>query len=304
MGTPDEPSPSRRVRLHIMVSRHCPNQCAFCLEDAREREQADFGDPEAILEAFPRREAVLFTCGEPTLHPRLVELVRRASELGYLEIELVTNGRLLGREGLAARLVSAGLTGVTVSIHSHRPEVHDRLTGRRSFLQTLAGLRAVLAAGAPRRLTVRTSTVVVRENLQDLPETVAFLCGLGVQVVNLNYVEPSGRAARRYGRFAPRMSRVAEVLASVGEAACREVVITGIPPCVLGRGLRPGLREEIWLWRSGRFERLVPNRGQVHGPPCEECVLRQGCDGVWEPYARRFGWDEFRPVRRRAHEGA
>ncbi len=287
---------SRRAeRLHVMVSSGCNNDCVFCLEDRLERRLADFGDPFEILEKFPHRDSVLFTCGEPTLHPKLVGMVQRASFLGYQSIGLVTNGRLLGKNGLGRRLVDAGLTEVTVSIHSHRPEIHDRMVGRRAFLQTLHGLDLMVAARAG-GLVVKTSTVVTLVNLPDLTETVSFLAGRGVEVVNLNYVEPAGKAALAFDRLAPRMSEVAAVVSRIPEGCCRELVVTGMPPCLLGGAGRSGLREIIWLFKEGRFVRLEPNRRQVYGPPCDSCLLKNSCDGIWRLYADRYGWSEFSPV--------
>jgi len=290
---------SRRVRLHVMVSHRCSNRCVFCLEDEQERTEADFGDPFAILEAFEHRDAVLFTCGEPTLDPILDDLVRRAAELGYHEVDLVTNGRLLADGRRATRLVQAGLTAVTVSIHSHRPELHNQLTRRRSFLQTLAGVRNMLALRKEFGLTVRTSTVVCRPNLKDLSETIVFLDGLGVEVVNVNFVEPAGRAAAHFDDLVPRMSDVAGILDGVrGRLSCRELVVTGMPACLLDHSMEPstamaGMREVIWMWQGGSFVRLAPNRTQTYGPMCDACPARSFCDGVWLRYVERFGWDEF-----------
>ncbi|MCD6497435.1 MAG: radical SAM protein [Deltaproteobacteria bacterium] len=292
----------RRVRLHVMVSHRCSNRCVFCLEDEQERADADFGDPFAILEAFEYRDTVLFTCGEPTLSPILDDLVRRADELGYHEVDLVTNGRLLADGRRATRLVQAGLTGVTVSIHSHRPELHNQLTRRRSFLQTLGGLRNMLAlrgAAGSADLVVRTSTVACRPNLEDLPETILFLDRLGVDVINVNFVEPAGRAAAQFDDLVPRMSDVARSLDGVRDRlSCRELVVTGLPACLLRHGAESGtamagMREVIWMWQGGTFVQLVPNRTQEYGPMCDTCPARPSCDGVWIRYVERFGWDEF-----------
>ncbi len=292
----------RAERLHVMVSRACNNDCVFCLEDPFVRRRARFGDPIEILERFFRRDAVLFTCGEPTLHRHLLSMVAKARALGYREIGLVTNGRLLGRDDLARRLVDAGLTEVTVSIHSHRPEVHNRLVGRRAFLQTLYGLDLVASLGAD-RVTLKSSTVVTKLNVGDLDQTLLFLSRRGVQVVNLNYVEPAGKAAEAFRRLAPRMSEVAAVLALVPKDCCRELVVTGVPACVLGHGPRAGRREVIWHWKDGAFVQLTANRGQVHGPPCETCDARAHCDGVWSKYAHVFGWGEFHPIARGWDDG-
>jgi molybdenum cofactor biosynthesis enzyme MoaA len=287
----------RRSRLHVMVSNGCSNRCVFCLENTRLRRQATFGDPHRILEEFPDRSAVLFTCGEPTLHPDLVDFVSHARELGYEEIELVTNGRRLAEAAYARHLLEAGLTGLTISVHSHRPEIHNRITGRRSFLQTLAGIQNVGSLRDPRVTDLRINTVICRLNLDDLPTTVRFFASVSPDVINLNFVEPTGRAARRFSALVPRMSEVSAQLRRIerAPASVREVVVTGMPPCVLpARWVRSGNREIIHLWDGASFLELQANRRQLFGPPCRECLSRPTCDGVWEIYARQHGWGEFR----------
>jgi molybdenum cofactor biosynthesis enzyme MoaA len=294
-----------------MVSHGCSNRCVFCLEDGGLRRTADFGDPLRIMETFGERDAVLFTCGEPTLNPALVDWIDRARELGYREIELVTNGRRLADPDYARALLEAGLTGVTVSIHAHRPEVHNRITGRRSFLQSLAGLQNLIqlkkqpqthqrrTAEESRSLDVRLNTVICRLNLPDLTATVAFFRAQGPDVINLNFIEPLGRAERRFDALVPKMSTVATEISHLPKPdldaeTLREIVVTGMPPCVLpARWVQSGRRETIFMWDGHAFVELKANRRQIFGPPCAACRWRPRCDGVWKRYIEKHGWAEF-----------
>jgi len=282
-----------------MVSKGCSNRCVFCLEDDEMRGAADFGDPRLVMYLFERRDAVLFTCGEPTLSPALERMIATARELGYREIELVTNGRRLGRADYASRLVAAGLTGVTVSIHGPTATVHDALTGTKSWAQTHAGLRNLITLRDAQRLEVRSSSVITRPSLRVFDELLELLYTLGPDVINLNFVEPTGRAASAFDELVPRMSDVAARLEALPAPAApvRELVVTGMPPCTLPPGfVRFGQREVIYLWDGRDFQRLQPNRGQIFREDCDRCRYRKQCDGVWKGYARTYGWDEFLPV--------
>jgi MoaA/NifB/PqqE/SkfB family radical SAM enzyme len=290
---------ARRRRLHVMVSPACNNRCLFCLEDRVARAAADFSAQARALEAYPSRDAVLFTCGEPTLADRLPELLAAARRLGYREREVVTNGRRLAYAGYCRSLVQAGLTAATVSIHGATARVHDGLTrAPGSFAQTVTGLAHLVAerrAGAELDLT--TSTVVTRRNLSELGPAVRLFADLGVSRVVLNFVAPVEAALRHYAALVPRMAEAAAAIRAVAVPPGLECRVEGLPPCVLGgSGDLVGAREEITMLVDGELRLLLPTRDQIQGPPCARCARADGCDGVWAEYARRHGWDEITPV--------
>ncbi len=291
----------RRSRLHVMVSSVCNNRCLFCLEDRQARAQADFATQARALDVHNRRDSVLFTCGEPTTSERLLELISRARSLGYHDIELVTNGRRLAYPSYCRRLLEAGVTAVTLSIHGATAKVHDGLTrSPGSFAQSTAGLKnmsELRRRGA--RLAITTSTVLTRRNLAHIRNTVHLLASLGANRVVVNYVEPAHEALRHFESLVPRMSEAALALGATLAPPGLECRVEGIPPCLLRRDCRRSLtgeREAIFMYRDGEVRSLEPTRNQTKGPACGQCVLFDSCDGVWIEYARRFGWDEFRPV--------
>ncbi len=259
--------------------------------------------PDAVrtyLYLFHRRDSVLFTCGEPTLQPALPSWIELARRLGYREVELITNGRKLEDATYAESLVAAGLTGITVSVHGPDAETHDGLTRTRAFHQTRAGLDHLLRLRAQGSLTVRTSSVITRLSVPRLADLVAFLYTRAPDVVNLNFVQPVGRALAAFDGLVPRMRDVAEQLRALPPppTGVRELVVTGMPDCVLGtQAARPGRREVIYYWDGRDFRKLPPDRGQVKREACRDCVRFEVCDGVFEAYAERFGWEEFPPLR-------
>jgi cyclic pyranopterin phosphate synthase len=300
-GPAEVPGPAgrRRSRLHVMVSSRCNNRCLFCLEDRERRAGCDFSDQVRALDLYRPRDSVLFTCGEPTLVDSLVPWIRKAAELGYRDIELVTNGRRLAYRAFAERLVRAGLTAVTVSIHGDSARVHDSHTAvRGSFEQSVAGLRNLVAlrndVGRP---FVTTSTVLTKRNLERAESIVAFLANCGTNRIVLNVVEPEHEALRRFDRLVPRMTDVAAALRGLRPVAGVEIKVEGLPACLLDDQPRLcGEREIIYLYENRARRRLSPTRRQLKGPPCKSCRARRRCDGVWIEYARRHGWGEFAPL--------
>ncbi|MGC9024916.1 MAG: radical SAM protein, partial [Chloroflexia bacterium] len=125
---------------------------------------------------------VVFTGGEPTCRPDLVELVQKAEALGMVT-GLLTDGCRLREEDYLNRLLLAGLDHLQITLASHRPALHDRLVGREgAWEETVAGLRSALAGD----IYVVGHVVIRAENAGTASETVAFLADLGVPAVALS----------------------------------------------------------------------------------------------------------------------
>ena len=150
-----------------------------------------------------------------------------------------------------------------------------------------------------------TNTVVVRDNIGDLPRIVALLGALGVRHAQLAFVHPVGTAVERFDEVVPRLPSVVEPIAHAREAARAagmRLVTEGVPLCFL-----PGMEElaveaaipgtvvvdldgaslDYSAWRE--------REGKAHGPPCDACSARPRCEGPWREYPERLGWEEFRP---------
>lgn len=202
--------PSAPYRLDLALTYRCNNDCAHCYNVAPHtplpvgdplteadgpgvRSELSTDDWKRVLDkawslGIPH---IIFTGGEPTLHPDLPELIAHAEANGQIT-GLNTNARRLSDERFVARLVESGLDHVQITLESSRPEVHDEMVrAKGAFQQTVRGIRNVLAA----RLYVMTNTTMLRPNVHTIPETLDFLAELGVPTVGLNALIYSGRGA-------------------------------------------------------------------------------------------------------------
>ncbi|HQP37955.1 MAG TPA: radical SAM protein [Polyangiaceae bacterium] len=236
--------------LHILTGPGCNNNCLFCMEadragrDAYVRAQSD-DDVRAMIEACPRDQDVLFTSGEPTLHPRLADFVRMASARGLRSVGLITNGRRFAYRAFGEHLVAAGLDRVTVSIHGHEAGLHDALTRTPgSFAQTLAGLENLSRTASRRSLTLHTSTVLNRRNLPRLADILVLLRGMPIQQKVFNVVMARGRGALHFAALMPRYSEVIEAFCNLPEELADGARVVDLPRCLLAR-LPERLRGEV-----------------------------------------------------------
>ncbi|MEQ8762567.1 MAG: GTP 3',8-cyclase MoaA [Planctomycetota bacterium] len=161
----------RRVRnLRISVTDRCNFRCLYCMP---EEGLAWLPDGSVLtfdeIERFVRIglsvgiDKVRLTGGEPTLRPRLNELVARLVALpGLKDLSLTTNGFRLADQ--AESLAAAGLRRINVSLDSLVKERFYQLTRRDALDRVHEGLR-VAAKVFPGDLKVN---VVVMRGINDV----------------------------------------------------------------------------------------------------------------------------------------
>ncbi len=307
-----------RDRFHVLAGDACNNRCLFCMEgDTARRHGVTPERVGELLRAHAAEGEVMFTSGEPTLNPRLVEYVRLARACGYRRIGLTTNARRLGYRPYARQLVEAGLSHVVVSIHGPDARSHDAQTRTPgSFVQTLAGLEALSELRREHALTVHTSTVVGRRNVGRLADLYWLLRSFAVDQCVFNVMQPLGRAGplvRSLVAPYPEVVReFARLVRSVGGGR-PAVFLVDVPPCATERlpaaargwvetaAFTEFGREGVPVERQTRVEKEQANREKR--PECSACVHDAACLGVWRSYLEAYGWDGLAPVRPRERAG-
>jgi hypothetical protein len=107
--------------------------------------------------------------GEPSLHPSLVDFVREAAELGFIDIMINTNGNGLARKDpeLFGKIVAAGVTDLMFSVDACDPETYGRQRVGGSWEVLLQSVRSAVKARNDGRGTAdcRVRASVVRTHL-------------------------------------------------------------------------------------------------------------------------------------------
>jgi MoaA/NifB/PqqE/SkfB family radical SAM enzyme len=295
----------RTVSVHM--TDLCNSRCRFCGEGSHER-VVDSVDKGAILRHLKSYDTSEWTMlnihgGEPTVSPHLLEVLRRGKELGFSRIVLQTNAMRIGSDpAYADEVDSAGVDLYTIGFHGSRDDVMDAITRvPGSFARGLKGARAVIRRGKPVRMTF----VVCAQNYRDLPDLAALAASEGVSHLNISAMQPDGSAAGdldglivRYAEAAPYIEKAA---AKALEGKAR-VTLEGFPFCALkghealqvdwpSQCLKVHYREMV----IDDFNKFLNATIRSYGAPCESCLARGACGGVYAEYAARRGWDEFVP---------
>ncbi len=187
--------PQAPYKADLALHYACNNACSHCYNEPGRRTMPSLplADWRRVLTKLYAIGVpyIIFTGGEPTLHPALPDLVSYAEHLGQIT-GLNTNGRRLAEPGFAPALLEAGLDHVQVTINSHRRDLHNRIVGAEAFDETVAGIEASLEAG----LHTLTNTTLTADNAHEALDIVDFLHALGIRTFAMNGMIYSGCGAR------------------------------------------------------------------------------------------------------------
>ena len=73
-------------------------------------------------------QSVVFTGGEPTMHPEITKFLDYTGKLGFPDVSLITNGSLLNNNIIDC-LISNGITRMNISFDSINPETFNKVRG-------------------------------------------------------------------------------------------------------------------------------------------------------------------------------
>ena len=279
----------------VRVGFQCNQDCGMCWQG---RDWGRF-DGEAILtwiEDLSRAGAVhlMISGGEPTMDRRLPEYIGRARALGFERVTIETNAILVGRDGLAATLVDAGLTSAFVSLHSGHAETSDAITrAPGTHARTVRGIHALLAAG----VEVELNAVMTREGLDHVVELPTFIANefgghphLGALMLSFPTIS-FDRALLE--SIVPDPSAL--------RSALRETIERASALGIRVRGLDGPCGPPLCAFDADRrVTDLTPIGAPVafrrYFPPCDGCAVRSACFGVHDIAARMFGEASVAPL--------
>lgn len=329
----------RRRNVEINVGKACNNKCVFCLDGMPDKEDQRFMPwPEMRAEldrwAEEGHRSVGFLGGEPTMYPKIAEAIAHARAVGFTRIALATNAMMFRRMPFVDRLLAAGLTRVTISMHGHTAALEDRLTdvpgAFEKKCQALANLRrrrdeGHLADG------VSVNIVLNGWNLRALPKMMKFFfVDQDLHDLRVNFVRPEGYAEGN-ADLIPTLTETIPVLEKailLNEVHFKRVfTFGGIPLCVLSDELLHSRRllrrycgdvfrdlstdcsirsdggdDGVSRVEGGRARFNWQDRKRFdlkhHLGPCRGCALTDVCEGVWRGYAEIYGTGELSRVTR------
>jgi MoaA/NifB/PqqE/SkfB family radical SAM enzyme len=189
--------------LFLSINKRCNLRCQHC-----NYWTLDDDDRDRYL-GSERRHAVLAEFAEMNPHGRVVTcggesmldldvyfgIAQRCRALGLTNLSVVNGTRIRSAE-MADRMIREGPHEISVSLNSHREELHDRTRGvNGAFAKAVEALRLLLAARARQpgsRTKIYVMGLIFDENYRELDAFYEFvLRGIGADKLKLNFLQPS-----------------------------------------------------------------------------------------------------------------
>ena len=162
-------SEDKRPVVIMNITKRCNLKCVHCYagaNDDRPSGEMSVDELMRIIDGLAEFgcPVVLFSGGEPLLHPDIVRLAGHAVNTGMRAV-ISTNGTLITPE-LAGELATVGLSYIGVSLDGGS-DTHDRFRGvPGSFDRTLLGLRNAREQGIKTGLRF----TITKRNVEEIPD--------------------------------------------------------------------------------------------------------------------------------------
>ena len=178
--------------LRISITDRCNFRCVYCMEpDVQFQPRENVMTPGEIIRMARVAQSlgvrkIRLTGGEPTLHPKLTDIISGIRAATDVEIAMISNGSLLTRQKLSA-WKCAGLDRMTISIDSVRADRFARVT--RSTVtpeDVIAGIEMCVAEGLT---PLKLNAVLVRgQNDDEAVELARLARRFGVEMRFIEYM--------------------------------------------------------------------------------------------------------------------
>ena len=172
----------------------CNARCEFCSAWLANAEPMPVGLIDGVADALPYLSEIdLVGWGEPLIHPELDGILAKLRDYcdPRARISLTTNGVHLKK--WAPKLLEAGVSDISISIHAAHPETHEDLMGlaKGSFAKVIEGIEAIAAyRAAGEKIRLSMTFIVTKQNLGEIPEFIALGERLGVDQLFFRTLKP------------------------------------------------------------------------------------------------------------------
>ncbi len=297
-------------RIDIKVGFECNNHCDFCAQGNKRDgiKRKSLKEIIKLLKAAGKQDilGVVFTGGEPTLHPNLIDAVKAAKKMGFSSIQIQTNGRKFAYYDYCLKLKRAGVTEMGPSLHGSKAEIHEKLTcAEGSFKEVIKGITNCKKLG----MYVLTNTVITSSNYKDLPDLARLFAFLKVDHFQFAFVHIIGTAMKNKKWIVPQKKLIMKYVhkgLDIGLSNGINCFTEAIPYCFM-KGYENCVAEQvipegpvadadIYVESYGDYRR---NQGKIKHKKCKKCLYFKKCEGPWREYPEIYGWDEFVPVEKK-----
>jgi radical SAM protein with 4Fe4S-binding SPASM domain len=209
---------SAPLRMDLALTFRCQNDCVHCYAGGpHETTELTTVQWKSVIDKLSEIGVFIltFTGGEPTLREDLPELLLYAQNKGMVT-GLISNGQILNDKAFVGVLENSGLDFVQITLESHKPQIHDLMTGKKgSWKETVKGIQNAVQS----EIYVSTNTTLSKHNAADFLTTIDYIKGLGVDAFGCNSLIYSGKASSASEEFALSIEELNILLPKIRDKA-------------------------------------------------------------------------------------
>lgn len=180
----------------IATTSKCNIRCSFCINQFDATPDNRFHMPleqkqRIAREIFPYlKRLALSVAGEPLFDPDFVWIVRLAKQYG-IEIEMTSNGLLLGRKGYSEAILEC-VRRINLSVDGGTKATFEKLRPGANWDRLMANVGRLCelrrASGSPFP-EINFRYILMRENIEELPRMVDIAADFGVNSLFTNHLQ-------------------------------------------------------------------------------------------------------------------
>ena len=304
--------PSKQIE--IQLGHLCNNRCVFCVSgQMSERKMAGQVPVDPVIAELRAAhekgfERVTFLGGEPTIQRSFMDAIRTATELGFPEIVIFTNGVMASKPRFLERVLEVGDFTWRFSIQGATASHHDAVTKNEgSFDRIIKAIKMLRERGQ----RVTANMCVTTENLASLPVYPSLVAELDVHQLHLDMVRPLDAGDRTddyLESILPRYTDMREPMIEMldGFDPDFDVNIGNFPYCMLPEHIHRIHHDGQWTMTVAadgnnqlepawdKYE--VKRRDKTHPDACDSCVFQSRCNGLFDKYLEIHGSGEPKSI--------
>jgi len=181
---------ARETHLHLercemIVTSFCNFRCPYCRGvEAYSKDcngHIDFANASFVISNWieDKLKNIRFSGGEPTLYPRILDLVQMAKKGGINRIAISSNGSLPKEK--YESLLDAGVNDFSISLDACCAENADKMAGRKGYFQTVINNIEWLS----KETYVTVGIVLTKETESTVVDVIKFAHDLGVSDIRI-----------------------------------------------------------------------------------------------------------------------
>ena len=302
-----------------MTGFSCNSNCIMCSTRPKAEFHSDRKTQEiiedltkGIKEGYSKVE---FTGGEPTIRPDILHLIKSAKGLGYKEVGISTNARMLSYKDFCQKIVENGVNRITFTLNAHNSKLGDAICRTKgAFDQIIEGVKNILEYP---EVAVSANTVASKLNYKHFEQIGELIHGLGIKYWHILDLIPDGYAKKFYKILAVKPSDLSRGFSVFDELSEKFdlIVFFDFSLCLFSKRILENPKISF-ITAQGRMEEIKqtgynPERfsksedssyKDVHKRRiriCNNCGFNKICGGIWKETLDLYGKEEIELLARK-----